>query len=180
MRSSPNMIRWPHGQDMRIQHQIEHFWHVKEFGVARDGAAEGFKNLPTDIRWVKMYSVPNLKIFIIVCPSCVKIGLVWRLNKGIFTVAMAFRSFDYCFSSCHNTTQAKGTSYTVTTLLKQQTHDLMLHKLNFVRLFIMKTSVYTPLLYSKTWVQAWGCGRCFFSRGSPVSPHLLICPSHMS
>ena len=39
------------------------------------------------------------------------------LNKGIFTVAMAFRSFDYCFSSCHNTTQAKCTAYTVTTLL---------------------------------------------------------------
>ena len=41
----------------RIQHEIEPscglpviFWHVKDFGAARDGDAVGFKNLPMDIR----------------------------------------------------------------------------------------------------------------------------------
>ena len=69
IRCSPDLIRWPHDgfakvkMYTRIQHEIEPscvlqtiFWHVKDFGVARDGAAEGLKNLPTDTRWVKMHS----------------------------------------------------------------------------------------------------------------------------
>ena len=43
----------------RIQHEIEpscvlpvFFWHVKDFGAARDGDADGLKSLPMDIRWV--------------------------------------------------------------------------------------------------------------------------------
>ena len=73
---------------MRIQHEIEPScpsnisWHDKDFGVTRNGAAEGFKtpdghrmgndaltNSPMSSRYV-----PNLKISIIVCPACVKIG----------------------------------------------------------------------------------------------------------
>ena len=73
---------------MRIQHKIEPScpsnisWHDKDFGVTRNGAAEGFKtpdghrmgndaltNSPMSSRYV-----PNLKISIIVCPACVKIG----------------------------------------------------------------------------------------------------------
>ena len=47
----------------RTQHEIEpscvlpvFFWHVKDFGAARDGDTDGLKNLPMDIRWVTMYS----------------------------------------------------------------------------------------------------------------------------
>ena len=53
---SPDLIRWPHDDIAkakmytRIQHDIEPscvlrtiFWHVKDFGVARDDAAEGLK-----------------------------------------------------------------------------------------------------------------------------------------
>ena len=74
----------------RIQHEIEpscvlpvFFGHVKDFGAARDGDADGLKSLPMDIRWVTMHSrmarclhdsPPKLKLFIIVCPSPVKIG----------------------------------------------------------------------------------------------------------
>ena len=41
----------------RMQHEIEpscvlpvFFWHVKDFGAARDGDADGLKSLPMDIR----------------------------------------------------------------------------------------------------------------------------------
>ena len=47
----------------RIQHEIEPscvlpvlFWHVKDFGAARDGDADGLKSLKMDIRWVTMHS----------------------------------------------------------------------------------------------------------------------------
>ena len=62
------------------------FWYDKDFGVARNGAAEGFKTPDGHIYIYRMGNdaltnspmssryVPNLKISIIVCPSCVKIG----------------------------------------------------------------------------------------------------------
>ena len=73
----------------RIQHEIEpscvlpvFFWHVKDFGAARDGDADGLKspdghtmandaltNGPMSSR-----SSTKLKLFIIVCSSRVKIG----------------------------------------------------------------------------------------------------------
>ena len=47
----------------RTQHEIEppcvlpvFFWLVKDFDAARDGDAEGLKNLPMDKRWVTMHS----------------------------------------------------------------------------------------------------------------------------
>ena len=60
-----------------------HFCHVKDFDVARDHAAEGLKKSPDGHTMGKnaltngpMSSrfMPNLKISIIVCPSCVIVG----------------------------------------------------------------------------------------------------------
>ena len=54
----------------RIQHEIEPsamcpsciFWHVKDFGAARDGDADGLKSLPMDIRctheWPDVFKIP--------------------------------------------------------------------------------------------------------------------------
>ena len=69
----------------RIQHEIEpscvlpvFFWHVKDFGAARDGDADGLKstmgNDALTYGPMSSRSPPKLKPFIIVCPSCVKIG----------------------------------------------------------------------------------------------------------
>ena len=72
----------------RIQHEIEpscvlpvFFWHVKDFGAARDGDAEGFKQISHTMGDDALTNGPmssrfptKLKVFIIACPSRVKIG----------------------------------------------------------------------------------------------------------
>ena len=55
------------------------FLHVKDFGAARDGDADGLKSLPMGNDALtngpmSSRSPPKLKLFIIVCPSRVKIG----------------------------------------------------------------------------------------------------------
>ena len=53
------------------------FWHVKDFGAARDGDAEGDGHTMGNDALTKgpmsSRSPPKLKLFIIVCPSRVKI-----------------------------------------------------------------------------------------------------------
>ena len=49
---------FPEG-NMKLNHRVSpvfFIWHVKDFGAARDGDAEGLKNLPMDIRWITMHS----------------------------------------------------------------------------------------------------------------------------
>ena len=41
----------------KLDHRVSFlYWHVKDFGAARDGDADGLKSLPMDIRWVTMHS----------------------------------------------------------------------------------------------------------------------------
>ena len=48
----------------KLNHRVSflYFWHVKDFGAARDGDADGLKSLPMDIRctheWPDVFTIP--------------------------------------------------------------------------------------------------------------------------
>jgi len=66
------------------------FWHAKDFSTAHDVADEAWQTKLKVIRWHKMPSRMArycydqnriLILFLFVCPSCLNIGIVWRLHQ---------------------------------------------------------------------------------------------------
>ena len=72
VRCSPDVRRWlhdgftmastscTHELNTKLNHRVSflYFWHVKDFDAARDGDAEGLKNLPMDI-WMGNDALTN-------------------------------------------------------------------------------------------------------------------------